>query len=144
MSKLSPRLEKFAQGVANGLSQAEAYRQAFQNSLNWKDATVWNKSSAIMRRGEVLARVDELRADLEKQALWSRMDSVATLKPIALAAEKDSDRIAAVKVLNEMHGYNAPIRTEVSGPNGGPMHTRSTADLTDEELAAEIAKFGIQ
>lgn len=135
MRKLTPREEKFAQGVADGLSQAEAYRQAYPRAAKWKDATVWNKASALMRKGEVLARVEELRAELAKQALWSRMDSVATLKPIATGAEKDSDRIAAVKVLNEMHGYNAPTKTEITGANGGPIQQHV---VTPEQLAEAV------
>lgn len=134
--KLTPREEKFAQGVAAGLSQAEAYRQANPNSVKWKDETVWSKASVMM--GKVWARVEELRAELAKQALWSRMDSVETLKPIATGAEKDSDRIAAVKVLNEMHGYNAPDRLEITGKDGVPIQSQSElpdlAILTDEEL----------
>ena len=72
--------------------------------------------------GKVEARINEIRAELAKKSLWSRMDSVETLKTIAnstekggdkIAAVKDGDKIAAVKVLNEMHGYNAPIKTEV-------------------------------
>ena len=143
MRKLTPREEKFAQGVADGLSQAEAYRQAYQSAAGWKDKTVWSRASELMADSKVSGRVEELRAELAKQALWSRMDSVATLKPIATGAEKDSDRIAAVKVLNEMHGYNAPTKLEHTGKDGGPIRTQTAGDLTDEELAAELAKYGI-
>lgn len=138
MRKLTPREEKFAQGVADGLSQAEAYRQAYPSAAKWKDATVWSKASVLMRNGKVQARVEEIRAELAKQALWSRMDSVATLKPIATGAEKDSDRIAAVKVLNEMHGYNAPTKLELTGKGGGPVQqvNMTPADL---EAATESA-----
>lgn len=139
MRKLNPREEKFAQGVADGLSQAEAYRQAYPSAAKWKDKTVWSRASEMMGRSEVLGRVEELRAELAKQSLWSRMDSVATLKPIAIGADKDSDRIAAVKVLNEMHGYNAPIRTEITGKDGGPIQSQGVppdlSSLTDDELA---------
>lgn len=142
MRKLTPREEKFAQGVADGLSQAEAYRQAFPNSAKWKDEAVWVNASKLMAK--VSLRVEELRAELAKQALWSRMDSVATLKPIATGAEKDSDRIAAVKVLNEMHGYNAPIKTEITGANGGPIQHQdvSLLELSDDDLARIAAGSG--
>ena len=117
--KQTPREEKFAQGVVNGLSQSESYRQANPASTKWKDESVWVKASQMMAK--VGIRVDEIRAELAKTSLWSRIDSVETLKPIATGSEKDGDRIAAVKVLNEMHGYNAPIRTEVTGKDGGPL-----------------------
>lgn len=121
MLRLTQREETFAQGVADGLSQADAYRRACPISEKWKPGTVWTKASLMMGRDKVRQRVDQLRAELAERCLWSRMDSVETLKPIALGAEKDGDRIAAVKVLNEMHGYNAPTRTEIAGPDGGPV-----------------------
>lgn len=121
MLKLTPREERFAQGVADGLSQAEAYRQACPNSLKWKDETVWSKASVMMRCNKVSARVSEIMGKLADKALWSRMDSVAVLKPIAEMADRQADKIAAVKVLNEMHGYNEPTKLELSGKDGGPI-----------------------
>lgn len=134
----SPQREEFAQRVASGLSQADAYRKAYPSSLSWKDDSVHNKASALMRDALVKARVNELRAEIAQKDLWSRIDSVETLKPIAMHADKDSDRIAAVKVLNDMHGYNAPIKTEVSGPNGGPVQIQAvdTSGLSVAEKRA--------
>ena len=59
---LTPKREAFAAGLAQGLSQAEAYRRAFPSSLKWKDATVWRKASLLAADGEVQARVAELTA----------------------------------------------------------------------------------
>lgn len=35
-------------------------------------------------------------------------------------------------------------KVEITGKDGGPITTKSERDLTDEELAAELAKHGIQ
>lgn len=61
MIKLSPQQEKFAQEIVKGKTQSDAYRTAYPKSLNWKDDSVHNKSSALMRDAQVLARVAELR-----------------------------------------------------------------------------------
>ena len=58
--------EAFAQGVASGLSQSEAYRKAYPSSLKWKDDSVHNKSSALMRHALVRARVAELAKKAEE------------------------------------------------------------------------------
>lgn len=54
------------------------------------------------------------------------------------------DTTAMIFWLKTRARWKEPQHVELSGPDGGPVHTRSTADLTDEELAAEIAKYGIQ
>jgi len=57
---LTPQREKFAAGLASGLTQAAAHRKAFPRSVNWKDETVWRKASLLAANGEVRARVAEL------------------------------------------------------------------------------------
>ena len=57
---LTQQQEKFAQGVASGLSQADAYRAAYPKSANWKDETVWQAASRLMANSKVSARVKSL------------------------------------------------------------------------------------
>jgi phage terminase small subunit len=59
---LTAKREAFAAGLAQGLSQAEAYRRAFPSSLAWKDASVWDKASKLAANVEVRQRVAELNA----------------------------------------------------------------------------------
>ena len=44
-------------------SKTEAYKKAFPSCLKWKDATVHNKAYALSKRGEILARYEELQQD---------------------------------------------------------------------------------
>lgn len=57
---MTPGRESFAAGLAGGLSQSAAYRNAFPKSQLWKDATVWRKASLLAAVGEVQARAAEL------------------------------------------------------------------------------------
>lgn len=59
---LTPKQEAFAAGVAQGLSQAEAYRRAFPNSTKWKDESVWVRASRLMGDANVQSRIEELMA----------------------------------------------------------------------------------
>lgn len=59
---LTPKQEAFAAGVAQGLSQAEAYRRAFPNSTKWKDETVYSRASELMADRKISGRVSELMA----------------------------------------------------------------------------------
>ena len=112
---MTPMQERFAQEVASGKSQSAAYRIAYPGSLQWKEATVWNKASALMRDKEVSARVDAIRDELRERGIWTREQSAKALIGVVDAPDKPSDIVAAVKELNAMHGYNAPQKIENSG-----------------------------
>lgn len=112
---LTPKQEKFAQEVASGKSQADAYRAAFDCAKS-KPESIWSKASELMANDKVSSRVAELKAQLSEKALWTREDSVRILSEIAKDEEASrKDKTGAIKVLNEMHGYNAPKKIEHSG-----------------------------
>ena len=110
--KLTAKQEKFAQCLADGMTQADAYRSAY-NASKMKPETIWSKASELMADGKVTARVTELRAALEEKQLWTREQSVAILSGITSDKEsKATEKVAAVKELNSMHGFNAPIKVD--------------------------------
>lgn len=112
---LTHQQERFAQEVASGKSQAEAYRIAYPKSLKWKPDSVWNKASELMRNVAVSARVEAIKAELAERGLWTREDSARALIGVVKSPDKASDVVAAVKVLNEMNGFEAPKEIKHSG-----------------------------
>ena len=52
--------EAYASLLAQGVTQAEAYRKAFPRSRKWKDAAVWTAASKLALSPEVSIRVSEL------------------------------------------------------------------------------------
>ena len=75
---MTHKQEAFAQAIASGKTQADAYRLAY-NADNMKDASVWSKASVLMSDVKVTSRVEELRGKLEKKELWTREMSVKVL-----------------------------------------------------------------
>lgn len=121
---LTPKQERFCQCIADGMSQADAYRNAFDVKPTTKPETVQESASRLMKDPKVSARVAFLREALAEKAIWTREDSARVLSEIALGHDeqgKTSDRVAAVKELNAMHGFNAAIKTELTGSNGEPL-----------------------
>ena len=117
MTKLTAKQEAFCQAIANGMTQADAYRTAY-SAGKMADKTIWEKASALMNDGKVAARVDDLKAELAEQQLWTREESVKTLAAIAKDHEaKQADQINAVKALNTMHGFDAPKKLEMEVKN---------------------------
>lgn len=117
---LTAKQEEFCQAIADGMTQADAYRTAY-NAVNMKSASIHKRASELMADGEIAGRVEELRAMLTAQALWTREDSVRELSGIATdrtGETKPSERVSAIKELNAMHGYNAPSKVDLLSSDG--------------------------
>lgn len=114
MTKLTPKREAFCQAIADGMTQADAYRSAY-SAGKMTDKTIWKRASELMDDGEVTGRVSELKSALEAKQLWTREESVKTLAGIAKDNDaKQADQINAVKALNTMHGFDAPKQFDMS------------------------------
>jgi len=114
---MTPKQEKFAQCIADGMNQADAYRAAY-DAEKMKPESIYSKASELMADGKVAARVKELKEQLSSKALWTRADSVRALQnAISIAENKDNAAglVAAIKELNAMHGFNEPSKLELTG-----------------------------
>lgn len=113
--KLTAKQEKFAQSLADGMTQADAYRAAY-SAGKMKSESIWVNASKLMADTNVALRVSALKALLVDKALWTREKSVAILSKIADSNEsKAVEQISAIKELNIMHGFNAPTQIELGG-----------------------------
>lgn len=113
---MTPKQEKFAQCIADGMTQADAYRTAFDAS-RMKDSSIHVNASKLLSDAKVTQRVAELRSKLSAKALWSREMSVQALVQAYKVAKDQtnaSGMTGAVKELNAMHGFNAPQKHDVS------------------------------
>lgn len=113
--KLTAKQEAFAQGIADGLGQADAYRMAY-DADGMKDESVYPQASKLMKNPKIATRIAELKAQVADKQLWTREMSVKGLISayrIALEAKTSTGMTAAVKELNIMHGYNEPTKLQV-------------------------------
>ena len=104
--KLTAKQEKFAQCIADGMSQADAYRECYSTENKTKKSV--NECACVLANNiKVVSRVNELKQKLEKKYLWTREQAIKTLLEEAKSkAKSTSDYVAIVKELNNMHGYN--------------------------------------
>lgn len=72
MDKLTPKQELFVQGIISGLSQRQAYRQAYPSAKGWLDSSVDSKAAVLLQNVKVLSRYRELLKQFSNMALWSR------------------------------------------------------------------------
>lgn len=64
--KLTIKQEKFAQGLFAGLSQREAYKQAY-NCEKWTDKSIDEKACALAKDVKVMSRLEELTNELKER-----------------------------------------------------------------------------
>ena len=111
---LTNKQEAFCQAIADGMNQSDAYRSAY-SAEKMKAETVNSKAYELSKNGDVTARVKELREALANKSLWTREQSVAVLVNVIDDSEsRGGDKISAVKVLNDMQGFNAPTKLDVN------------------------------
>lgn len=63
---MTPKREKFARCVAEGMSLSDAYRNAF-DAVRMMTATINRKASELMTDGNVAAMVDALKAEARQR-----------------------------------------------------------------------------
>lgn len=118
---LTPKQEKFIQGVVSGMTYSDAYRAAY-NCARMKPETVNNKAYELMQKGEISARVEKARAEAAKNAQWSldlAVERVRKLNDEALSSleedglYKGSPSVKALidstALLNRMTGIDKQI-----------------------------------
>lgn len=126
---LTAKQEAFAQAIADGMNQADAYRTAY-DAENMADNTIYARASELMANSKVADRVKELKAAIADRVLWTREMSVKALVQ-TFRESSGSVKVAAVKELNAMHGYNEPSKVQIDA-NIGIIHYPGLDDATDD------------
>lgn len=128
------RHETFAQELAKGMSQRNAYRAAFPNSMKWKDETVDSKASVLAKNDKVLERLKELAKESTSEAVMDATKRKEWLTDIILSKDEETkDKLKAVDILNKMDGAYTE-KVELKGQLNNPL-----SKLTDEELKRLVA-----
>jgi len=82
---LTPKQELFAQAVASGKTQADAYR-ASRDCSRMKDKTIQENASRLMADSKVLARVTELRKPIIEEVGYSLEAHLKRLEVLSIKA----------------------------------------------------------
>ena len=110
---LTAKQESFALAIVNGTTQIDAYKIAYDTE-NYKESTIHSEASRLVSNPKIVARIAELRKCLVTKELWTREKSVIALVAVYNSPDaKCSDKVASVKELNCMHGFNAPGQLNV-------------------------------
>lgn len=128
--ELTPKQLHFARCVAAGMSQSDAYREAYNVGQNTKASSVHEKASRLMAESKIRARVDAMVAAKERAVVASALsDRQKVLERLRYlldhATPQDSGKLRAAELLGKSVGLFRDV-VEQTGP-------RST-----DEILAEI------
>lgn len=65
-NELTPKQEKFVQGLFSGLSQREAYKQSY-DAKNMVDKTIDETASKLLKDHKIATRLGELQEEVKKK-----------------------------------------------------------------------------
>lgn len=116
---LTAKQEKYVQNLIKGMSQREAYKDAYPTSQKWKESAIDCEASKLFANTKILQRYNELQEKAEDEAIMSAIERKKWLTQVingeikekvyldGVQAERDaylSDKMKALDILNKMSG----------------------------------------
>lgn len=108
---LTPKQEAFAIAVASGMTQADAYRSAYNVKPETKPEVTQVKASQLMADGKIRVRVEELKKPIIEAAGITLESHLARLEHLGKKAEKAENYTAAISA-EVARGKVAQLYTE--------------------------------
>lgn len=108
---LTPKQEAFAIAVASGMTQADAYRSAYNVKPETKPEVTQVKASQLMADGKIRVRVEELKKPIIEAAGITLESHLARLEHLGKKAEDAESYTAAISA-EVARGKVAQLYTE--------------------------------
>ena len=127
--KLNVKQEKFIQGIINGLSQRQAYKEAY--NATYADKDIDSKASNLFNSDKVQTRYNELLKEIEDKSIMTAKERMKYLTDIIKEQTKEKGytmfgdeyekvanfktKLDAIDILNKMSGeYKTRIDANVN------------------------------
>lgn len=122
MGALTPKQEAFAQAVASGMNQSDAYRDAYAAG-KMKLTSINVNASKLVANTKVALRIAELRKPVVEAAQITLTSHLERLKVLSAAAEAGNQYSAAISA-EVARGKASGLyveKTELTGAGGLPL-----------------------
>lgn len=101
---LTAKQEKFVMNIIDGMSQADAYRSAY-DSKKMSDNAIYREASLLMSRPKIAQRVKELRDQMAEDDIMTAKERLRWLSQIIKSEEETTaDKLKASDQMNKMQG----------------------------------------
>lgn len=131
---LTTKQEKFIQNIVKGMSQREAYKDAY-NAKGMSDNAIDREASLLMKNPKLTQRHKELVGMIAKPTIMTAQERLEFLTGIINNKQREQDetpadlntKIRAIDIMNKMQGeYVQKIEADVSS------EVNITIELSDE------------
>jgi phage terminase small subunit len=85
---LTAKQEQFVKNIIDGMSQADAYRSAY-DTKRMADKTIHEKASRLMADGKIRARLTEIRNQMMTSSIMSAQERLELLSRMARGEERE-------------------------------------------------------
>lgn len=129
---LTPKQEKFAQCVASGMNQSDAYRASYACE-SMGDATINNEAYVLMQNHDISMRIEHLQKPIAERVGRTLEQHIERLQQLSKLAEEDCEYGHALKGeenIGKVLGYYVN-KTELTGRNGSPIEHKITREIID-------------
>ena len=127
-NKLTPKQERFIQNIVSGMSQRQAYKEAF-NPPNTSDEAIDVDACKLFNSPKISLRYQELIEELQDKAIMSAKERMKWLSDVVMYIQKEkvliedvevsktadlNTKMKAIDILNKMSGeYTTKIEADV-------------------------------
>jgi phage terminase small subunit len=122
---MTPKQEAFAIAVSSGMTQADAYRSAYNVKPTTTPETVQNNASRLMKDTEVSARVEELKKPIIAAAGLTLESHLARLAHLSKKAE-------------EAENYGPAVTAETNRGKAAGLYTEKVAVTGAVSIIASV------
>ena len=134
---LNTKQEQFIQNIVKGMSQREAYKDAY--NAKYKDEAIDNKASALFNKGEVQVRYKELMEEVKKEitetTIMTAKERMIWLTNVINGNVKE---IVAVQKTNCKTGETEMIETEFPSQLKTKLAALDTLNKMDGQYTTKL------
>jgi phage terminase small subunit len=133
--KLTVKQEKYVQGLFAGLSQREAYKQAY-NCENMTDKSIDEKACELAKNVKVASRLKELTDELKNRNMVTVERVLAELARVAYANGTDFARVVEKEYIED-------VKDEEGNVTGQKVHKYKTVEVIETNKLSEDKRAAI-
>lgn len=142
-NRITKQQEIFVQSLIEGDSQRKAYIKAYPSKKNWKDNSIDCEASKLFNQSKIKQWYDDLlqqvREEETKKTMWTREQSIETLRYVVDVNRKDLERI------NKAHEEELEVlqKMMVEDPEKAPQYLKAILKQRKSRRASQVNNKGI-
>lgn len=141
--RITKQQEIFVQSLIEGDSQRKAYIKAYPSTKKWKDNSIDCEASKLFNQSKIKQRYDDLlqqvREEETKKTMWTREQSIETLRYVVDVNRKDLERI------NKAHEEELEVLQKMMAedPDNAPQYLKAILKQRKSRRASQVNNKGI-